>query len=116
VAYWDYKVKYWWIAFKKETQFVGNFKNVGCVLLWRLGGKGNLSMVPLSNTLEFFMKSFSCEENVCDIKKEWRVWKGVISFIFIIENGWWIFKCLTGVWFHLKYDRVLKRIVNIIII
>jgi hypothetical protein len=69
VACWDYKVKCWWITFKKETQFVGNFRNVGCALLWKLEGKGNLSMVPLSNTLEFSMRSFSCEECVCDIKK-----------------------------------------------
>ncbi len=70
MACWDYKVKHWWITLKKETQFARNFMDVGCVLLWRLEGKGNLLMVPLFDTLEFYMRSLSCETNVCDIKKK----------------------------------------------
>ncbi len=55
--------------------------------LWRLGGKGNFSMVPVSNTLEFSMKSFSCEEDVCDIEKKEESMEHNYIFIFVMENS-----------------------------
>jgi len=79
---------------------------VGSSLLWRLGGKGNLLMVPLFDALEFFMRSISCEKNVCDIKREEESMEGSYNFYFCNGKWLWVFKCLAGAWFHLKYDNV----------
>jgi len=51
------------------------------------GGKGNFSIVPLSNTLEFSMKSLSCEESVCDIEKKEENMEQNYIFIFVMENS-----------------------------
>jgi len=60
------------------------------------GGKGNLSMVPLFDTLEFSMKFFSCEEYVCDLKREEESVEGSYNFYFY--NGKWLMNFQVYCW------------------
>jgi hypothetical protein len=47
------------------------------------------------------------------IEKKEKNMEASCIFILVMENSWWIFNCLVGVCLHLKYDKMLGRLIHI---